>query len=145
MSASQWKAAVISLPSLSHTHTHTRTHCQPVTGTGTREKGNNYGRRLREGKNVKGGEHVSAFVRLPRALVFAIRYTERKEKFDSSIIFSSVHHILSVRYCSFFLFFSIRSPSILFRVQKTTSYTGLDTRKQTLDKRWRITKDTLVL
>lgn len=103
--------------------THTHTDSPPVTGLGTREKGNKDGRRQGEGKNVKGGEHVSAFVHLPHALVFTIRYTERKEKLDSFIIFPFVHPFsLSIIGLPFFL---RGSPSILFSVQKTAICTGL--------------------
>lgn len=99
--------------------THTHTDSPPVTGLGTREKGNKDGRRRGEGKNVKGGEHVSAFVRLPHALVFTIRYTERKEKLDFLSILSLCPLLV------FLSFFLRGSPSILFSVQKTAICIGL--------------------
>lgn len=80
--------------------------CLPVTGFGTGEKGNKDGRSRGEGGNVKGGEHVSAFVRLPQMLVITIRFNERKEEFASFIIFLSVHHFLHVHFC----FFSLTPP-----------------------------------
>lgn len=100
--------------------THTHTDSPPVTGLGTREKGNKDGRRRGEGKNVKGGEHVSAFVRLPHALVFTIRYTERKEKLDSFIIFPFVHPFLFCPLLVFLSFFEVLLPFFLaFRKQQS--------------------------